>query len=146
MALIHPIFHTGEYIKSDRFLVDFENIILTDSLISINQKSITFNVNVKNNKVLIFDEVNNIIENKKKLNISISCVSHTGEVLVVIFLINVNFLKIKNFINFDYSYNTSDIIKLKVKYKCEKQKIFSTFEKLKIYQRKQKLEFLNKLI
>ena len=132
-----------EVIRSDRFIIDFENNILNDYVTSIFQKYIKFNVNVENNKILILDEVNNIIKNKKKLNAIISCFDSNGELLIILFLENVNFLKIKSFIDFEYG--GSGIISLIIKYEFEEIKTFNNFGQLKKYQRKQKLEFLNRL-
>lgn len=143
--LSQPLIKNMEVIRSDRFIIYFENNILNDSALRIFQKIITFNVNVENNKILIFDEVNNIIKNKNKLNAIISCFDTHGELLIILFLVNVNFLKIKNFINFEYGGSGNTIIDLSVKYKYEEIKTFSNFEQLKKYQRKQKLEFLNKM-
>jgi len=88
--------------------------------------------------------INELILNNTDLNIKISILNGVNQIVSFIYLENVNLLKVKNLLDFDYN-DEDSIIKVKVKYKYKKQKTFKNINEIICYQRKQKIEKINQL-
>jgi hypothetical protein len=131
-------------VYKNRFEVNFENEILNNHCSRISDKHIWFYLNVIDGDIIPVNLIKNIITNKINLNIEITIISSVGEILSFIYLEGVTLLKLKRLIDFDYN-DDSDIIKIKVKYKCVNQKTFINFNEIKNYRRKKKIEKINQL-
>ena len=135
--------HTFQPVIKSRFELTFYNELLDDCVSKITDKYIFFNLNIVDNQIVPVYTINELILSNIDLNIKISISNKNGEILTFIYLENVNLLKIKNFIDFDYNKN-SEFVKIKVRYNYKRQKVFSGINELICYQRKQKLEKISK--
>jgi len=135
--------HTFQPVIKSRFELTFYNELLDDCVSKITDKYIFFNLNIVDNQIVPVYTINELILSNIDLNIKISISNKNGEILTFIYLENVNLLKIKNFIDFDYNKN-SEFVKIKVRYNYKRQKVFKGINELICYQRKQKLEKISK--
>lgn len=131
-------------ICKNRFDINFENDILNTHCCKIKDKHIWFYLNVINGEIVPVNLIKKIISDQKILNIEISILNPTGEIISYICVEGVTLLKIKKLIDFDYNVK-SGIVKIKVKYKYKDQKTFSGIKEIINYRRKKKIEKINQL-
>lgn len=131
-------------ICKNRFEANFGNDILNIHCCKIKDKHIWFYSNVINGDIIPANLIKKIISDQKTLDIEISILNPTGEIISYIYIESVTFLKIKKLIDFDYNAKTG-IVKIKVKYKFKDQKIFSSILEIKNFRRKKKIEKINLL-
>lgn len=125
------------------FSVDFGHESLNELCYKITGKYFYFNINEYEGKVIPLSTLDKLIEKEKILNVIIELFSKTGEKISTIYFEDVLLLKIKG-LNLDWG--SDDIIKIRVKYKKVNMRIFDNDRELKNYQRKQKLQRINKTI
>lgn len=130
-----------EFYYSNVFDVNFGHEILNISCFKITEDSFFFNFLYKKDNNMLY-LIDNLINSNKYFDVFITLYNKIGEELTIILLENVNLLTIKDLLNFDYS--SEDIVKITVDYKYQKMKIFNDRNELKNYDRKRKLEKINK--
>ena len=136
--------YRGDVMKKNRFELSFGDDMLDDCAVKITDKYIFFVVNIINYEIRPMHTINELILNNTDLNIKISILNGVNQIVSFIYLENVNLLKVKNLLDFDYN-DEDSIIKVKVKYKYKKQKTFKNINEIICYQRKQKIEKINQL-
>jgi len=132
-----------EPVYGNLFFADFGHDVLNDYCVKISKSHFHFNLNESEGKVVPLSTLDKLINNEKILNVTILLFNKDGDVISIICLEDIMLLKIKD-LNFDYSLD--DIIRIRVKYKHNKMKIFDNDRELKNYQRKQKLIKINNTI
>lgn len=134
-----------EPIYNSLFEIDFcdydLNIKFGDYYYKISDKYIFFNLNEIEKEIIPLYTILDIIEKRKTLNISISILNKNNDVISFVYFQDVNFIKINKLIDFDFHEN--EIIKIKVRYKYIKMKLFKDLKTLNNYKRKQKIEKIN---
>jgi len=134
-----PPNYMGNPIYKHRFCAEFGYKELDDRCFKITKKYFYFNINSLNNNIIPLDTLTYIIN--KKIDILINIPNEKGEKIIILYLEDVIFKKIKNLIDFDY--NDKHIIGIKVRYKYNKLKILKNEKDLKIHIRKRKLKIIN---
>lgn len=145
--MLQPIqpFLSNNYIYRNYFRMNFEIDSLNENYFKIDKKNIYFII--PDDNTILFD-INKLIEQEKKINIILTILNKSSKTSFIIYFQKLKFIKISNLIDFDYNddYNDDDAkLKIKVEYKCKKQKIIKDEKHLKVYQRKEKLERLNEI-
>lgn len=103
-----------------------------------------FNLNYGSNfEIIPLEYIIKLIESKSEFDIQIYLYDEYGNIVKIIYLQNVKFIKIKDLLNFDYS--SKDCKHIKVRYKYEKMVMLKDDHSLLIFQRKEKLRRLNSI-
>jgi len=127
------------------FFVNFGYKLLDNSCFKITKNNFYFHVNEDNFEIIPLNIISRLIDEGKTLNVKIILYNKIGEIISVIYLEDTIVLKIKGLLNLDWE--SDNIIKIRVKYKYNKMKIFNggNIREFRNYERKQKLKILSQI-
>ena len=117
-TVINPLSNMRYIINFDKNIEKFE--LLEDYVKAIVKNKFLFDCHYIGNRIQPYELIMRLINKKEIFSVKIEIYDAEGNPSLTINYINVQFTKIENNLNFDYSKSNCDFSVLKVKFKCEK--------------------------
>ena len=137
--------HNFNPIHYSLFSVMFEEFNLKDNCYSIEKNIIKFNLNFDGKELIPYNIIKRMIDNSEMISyLEIAHYDKYGDNVYSNFLKNFRFVKIMNFLDFDWS-KADEIKNLRVIFKYEKIYTITSRAEYEKFNRKIKLEKINDL-
>ena len=123
----------------------FNDVELNNNCFAIEKNIMKFNINCNEKEIIPYDIIKNMIDNKEVIKyLEIKHFNKFGDSLYSVFLKNFRFVKILNFLDFDWN-EINNIKDMSVVFKYEKIYTIMSSEEYEKFNRKIKLEKINDL-